>query len=123
MDDLRLGTRDGEGFKNAWDRCALFLGGLDVPVTAVAGGAALLALALFGGDDGLEVLALPALLAPAAIGGVRNLLGLLDGSLLNICGAVHGEIAGDGGCLQRRQRWWVERVGAGARAAAKRGGR
>lgn len=59
-----------------------------VLVAVVGAGGTLVLLLLLGGDDGLEVGALPALLASVAIGGLCNLLGLVDGGLLDI-GAVH----------------------------------
>lgn len=40
-------------------------------------------------DDGLEVLALPSLLAAVAVCGVGDLLGLVDGRLFHV-GAIHG---------------------------------
>lgn len=43
---------------------------------------------LLGGDDGLQVLALPALLAAGAVRSLRDLLGLVDGRLLDV-GAIH----------------------------------
>ena len=59
---------------------------------------------LLGGDDRLQVGALPALLAGAAVGGLRDLLGLVDGRLFNV-GAIHGAVArharaGGGGCCE-----------------------
>ena len=55
---------------------------------AGGGGGGVLGFLRLGGDDGLEVLALSALLARAAIRGVRDLLRLVDGRLLDV-GAIH----------------------------------
>jgi hypothetical protein len=67
----------------------------DVLVLKGAGGgrrgilaALLLLLLLLCGDDGLQVLALPPLLAAVAVGCLRDLLRLVDGRLLDI-GAIH----------------------------------
>jgi hypothetical protein len=52
-------------------------------------GRGVLAGLLLGGDDGLQVLPLPPLLAAVAVRGLRDLLGLVDGGLLDV-GAIHG---------------------------------
>jgi hypothetical protein len=51
-----------------------------------------------GGDDGLEIVALPPFLLTVAIrgerGGGRNLLGLVDGGFLEVRAVHHGEGCG-----------------------------
>jgi len=54
-----------------------------------ASGRGVLVALVLRGDDGLEVLALPSLLAAVAVGSLRDLLGLVDGRLLHV-GAIHG---------------------------------
>lgn len=51
-------------------------------------GRGILAGLLLRGDDGLQVLALPSLLAAVAVGSLRDLLRLVDGGLLDV-GAIH----------------------------------
>jgi hypothetical protein len=51
-------------------------------------GRCILAGLLLRGDDGLQVLALPPLLAAVAVRGLRDLFGLVDGGLLDV-GAIH----------------------------------
>lgn len=80
------------------------------------GGRGVLAALLLRGDDGLQVLALPPLLAAAAVRRLRDLLRLVDGGLLDV-GAIHGAPspprAGCGRLL----------LGAGLRVAFRRSGR
>lgn len=82
---------------------------------AGGGGGGVLRLLGVGGDDGLEVLALSSFLAAVAVRGLRDLLRLVDGSLLDV-GAVHH-------VAPRRKRllygWPVRAAGGGGR----RGGR
>ena len=98
--------------------------GVRVEGRARGGGGAGRGIGALGGDDGLEVLALPPLLAAVAVGGLGDLLGLVDGRLFDV-GAIHrgGGRGGEGGSAFRRsgrvgQRSWATKLqrGRGRRA-------
>jgi hypothetical protein len=81
----------GAGARSARGSICAAGGWADVLVLEAARrrGRGVLAGLLLRGDDGLQVLPLPPLLAAVAVRGLRDLLGLVDGGLLDV-GAIHG---------------------------------
>ena len=72
-------------------------------------GRPVLALLLLSGDDGLEVLAFSAFLAPVAVRGLRDLLCLVNGSLFDVGTVHHGLLASP---PQARYQWEGRRAWA-----------
>jgi len=68
----------------------------DVVAVGRAGWTGLLAFAVFGGYDGLQILAFAAFLASIAVlrGSLRDLLRFVDGGLFDICSTVHSALEG-----------------------------